>query len=56
MSNHVRISNIDFNYLTSAKMLMVSYPDGKDDMFRGLSKEQANEKIGEILEKIDTSA
>ena len=56
MSNHVRINNIDFNYLASAKMLMVSYPDGKDDMFRGLSKEQANKKIGEILEKADISS
>jgi hypothetical protein len=31
-------------------MLMVSYPDGTDKMFHKLTAEQANNKVGSILE------
>jgi hypothetical protein len=32
------------------KMLMVSYPDGTDETFHNLTAEQANNKVGSILE------
>ena len=50
-TKHVRINNIDFNYLMGCKVLMVSYPDGTDNIFSGLTSQQANNKIGDILEK-----
>jgi hypothetical protein len=31
-------------------MLMVSYPDGTDETFHKLTAEQANNKVGSILE------
>ena len=49
-TKHVRINNIDFNYLMGCKVLMVSYPDGTDNVFSGLTAKQANEKVGIILE------
>jgi len=49
-TKHVRINNIDFNYFMGCKMLMVSYPDGTDEMFHKLTAEQANNKVGSILE------
>ena len=50
-TKHVRINNIDFNYFVGWKMLMVSYPDGTDETFHKLTSEQANNKVGDILEK-----
>jgi len=50
-TKHVRINNIDFNYLMGCKVLMVSYPDGTDNVFSGLTSQQANNKVGDILEK-----
>jgi hypothetical protein len=50
-TRHVRINNIDFNYLMGCKVLMVSYPDGTDNVFSGLTSQQANNKVGDILEK-----
>ena len=50
-NHHVRIRDIDFNYFAGWRMLAVSYPDGRDDIFHKFSKEQANEKVGEILDK-----
>jgi len=50
-TKHVRINNIDFNYLMGCKVLMVSYPDGTDNIFSGLTSQQANNKVGDILEK-----
>ena len=50
-TKHVRINDIDFNYFMGWKMLMVSYPDGTDKMFHKLTAEQANNKVGDILEK-----
>ena len=50
-TKHVRINNIDFNYFMGWKMLMVSYPDGTDETFHKLTSEQANNKVGDILEK-----
>ena len=49
-TKHVRINNIDFNYFMGWKMLMVSYPDGTDETFHKLTAEQANNKVGSILE------
>jgi|TARA_R110000796_G_scaffold109099_1_gene220443 hypothetical protein len=50
-SCHVRIRNIDFNYFAGWRCLVVAYPDGRDEIFHKYSKEQANEKVGKILEK-----
>ena len=50
-TKHVRINNIDFNYFMGWKMLMVSYPDGTDETFHKLTYKQANDKVGDILEK-----
>ena len=50
-TKHVRINDIDFNYFMGWKMLMVSYPDGTDNVFSGLTSQQANDKVGDILEK-----
>ena len=30
---------------------MVSYPDGTNNVFSGLTSQQANDKVGDILEK-----
>ena len=49
-TKHVRINDIDFNYFMGWKMLMVSYPDGTDETFHKLTSEQANDKVGSILE------
>ena len=49
-TKHVRINNIDFNYLMGCKVLMVSYPNGQCDPFIGLTKLQADKKVGDILE------
>tara|TARA_R110000796_G_scaffold212226_1_gene328370 strand:- start:177 stop:422 length:246 start_codon:yes stop_codon:yes gene_type:complete len=49
-TKHVRINDIDFNYFMGCKMLMVSYPNGTDETFHSLTAEQANNKVGSILE------
>ena len=48
--NHVRINNIDFNYIAGWNVMIVTYPNGQCDTIIGLTKLQADKKVGDILE------
>ena len=50
-NNHVRINNIDFNYVAGWNVLIVTYPNGRCDTIIGLTKLQADKKVGIILGK-----
>jgi hypothetical protein len=50
-NNHVRINNIDFNYVAGWNVLIVTYPNGQCDTIIGLTKLQADKKVGIILKK-----